>query len=323
METLACWVLNLFFGSIFTFYGSLLLLFLVRPLIKSPRALYFLYLIPIFKTASDAIFSSHRNGVLFFGESILQQPENSRSLSACLAYEGTYPFVALKFHLENGHSFSIGDVISETFPSFVTMGLFTFLIIGSFAALFHLGMQLFSNLRFSKELKRKLLYWKCYKKCPVYLTNEDFHSPFILGIWKPIIVFPKRVLAELSPKEEEAVLTHEVGHALWKDNLVQWVSLILHTLFWFIPFKRRWFKKACHHRELGCDNRCDLEALAGAIYKTGATSLPQVGIAFSTSYDRFQRAFYQKREGKWTFTFSLIFLICGGTLVFLSQFLPF
>lgn len=323
METVVRWVLNLFFSSIFTFYASLLLLFLFRPLIKSPRALYIFYLLPLFKTAGDALFSSHKNWVFLSGESILKQPENSRTLSALIGYEGTYPFVSLKFHLENGHLFSIGDVISETLPPILSMGLFTLIVLGSSLALARLATKIYWSVRFSLRIKEGLIYWKTIKKVPVYLTHEPLHSPFILGFWKPMIVFPKKLASELTQEEKEAVLTHEIGHALWKDNLLQWIVLFIQAFFWFIPLKSKLFKKACYYRELGCDERCDQEALAGAIYKTGASTLPPVGVAFSTSFDRFEHALRRKQRGRKTIYLSFMILLGGGTLIFLSQFFPF
>lgn len=51
--------------------------------------------------------------------------------------------------------------------------------------------------------------------------------------------------------------------------------------------------------------------------------MPPVGIAFSTSFDRFQRALHRKQSGRKTIYLSFMILIGGATLIFLSQFLPF
>lgn len=324
METLARWGMNLFFGSIFTFYGSLFLLFLFRPLIKSPRALYLFYLLPLFRMITDALFSSHSLWMFRSGESLLNQPENSRMLSALVGYQGTYPFVSLKFHLQNGHLFSIGDLFFELAPPFLTHGMLIFIALGSIRALFRFGLKIPASISSHRKIRRGLIFWNTFRDIPVYLSGEPLSSPFISGLWKPLIVFPENLLSRLSDEERNAVLLHEANHALWKDNVVQWVVLLIHAFFWFIPFKAFWARKAFHYRELGCDQKCNPKALAGAIYKIGAPpSLPPAVIAFSTSYDRVQRALCRKKQGYRAIILSFILLLGGATLIFLSEFLPF
>lgn len=324
METLVRWGLNLFFGSIVTFYGSLLLLFLFRPLIRSPRALYVLYLLPLFKMVGDAFFSSHSLWMVHSGESVLSQPENSRMLSALVGYQGTYPFISLKFHLQDGHLFSIGDLFFELTPPLLTYGMLIFITLGTMGALARFGLKVHASISFHQKIKRGLIFWKRFKNIPVYLSREDSSSPFILGLWKPLIVFPEKHLSRLSEEEQKAVMMHEANHALWKDNVVQWVALLIHALFWFIPFKTFWLKKAFHYRELGCDQKCTPKALAEAIFKIGAPpSLPPSVMAFSTSYDRVQRALCRKKIGHGAITFSFVLLLGGAALIFLSKFLPF
>jgi|GEM_PF-4838109 hypothetical protein len=323
MEVLERFVLNHFFGTMITFYGSLLLLFPFRPLIRSSRALYFFYLFPLIKTASDLFIFSHKNWVYRCGDSILNQAENSRFLSALVGYEGAYPLVSLKCHLTNGHLFSLGDIFFEFFPPIVPFILSTLIIGGTLVSLGLFIIKSYSSFRFSQNIRKNLVPWKIIKGSPVYLTYHSLQSPFLLGLWNPLIIFPEKLASKLSDEEIEAIFTHENSHLLWKDNLMQWIILFLQTLFWFIPFKNKWLRKAHFYREVGCDQECQPEALMRAIVKTGIAFIPPIGIAFSHTYHRIQRTAYRKKEGKGITYLSFIVLLGGGALIFLSQFFPF
>ena len=84
MELVARYIFNILFGSILTFYVSLLLLMLIRPVIRSYRALYYLYLIPFMKVFYDLFFMDHSFWVFLHRKNVLNAIPNSRILSAYL-----------------------------------------------------------------------------------------------------------------------------------------------------------------------------------------------------------------------------------------------
>lgn len=61
------------------------------------------------------------------------------------------------------------------------------------------------------------------------------NSPVTIGHLKPLILFPVGILNQLSPKEVEAILTHELAHIVRGDYLSNMVQSFIETLFYYHP----------------------------------------------------------------------------------------
>lgn len=61
------------------------------------------------------------------------------------------------------------------------------------------------------------------------------NSPVTIGHLKPLILFPVGILNQLSPKEVEAILTHELAHIVRRDYLSNLVQSFIETLFYYHP----------------------------------------------------------------------------------------
>ena len=66
-------------------------------------------------------------------------------------------------------------------------------------------------------------------------TSHSVGSPMVLGILRPVIVFPADFADKLRPDELSLVLMHELGHVRRWDNLVLLLHRLIAALFFFHP----------------------------------------------------------------------------------------
>ena len=76
------------------------------------------------------------------------------------------------------------------------------------------------------------------------LQSEGAGTPFLVGLFRPCIVFPKDVLSQSSYGELEAALAHELAHLKRHDLPWNWLAAVVETLFFFHPMvwlaRREW-----------------------------------------------------------------------------------
>ena len=60
-------------------------------------------------------------------------------------------------------------------------------------------------------------------------------TPMVIGWIKPALVLPMRLLAEIAPRELEAVLAHELAHIRRHDYLVNLMQTVVETLLFYHP----------------------------------------------------------------------------------------
>ncbi|MFD1707221.1 BlaR1 family beta-lactam sensor/signal transducer [Siminovitchia sediminis] len=78
-------------------------------------------------------------------------------------------------------------------------------------------------------------------------------SPVTFGLLQPYILLPKNTREEFSLNELKYVLLHELTHQKSKDVLVNYLMLLLQTVYWFNPFVWWALKRMRIDRELACD----------------------------------------------------------------------
>ncbi len=89
---------------------------------------------------------------------------------------------------------------------------------------------------------------------PRLLLADQNVTPMALGVWKPAIVLPVRVMEGLSPRQVDAVLAHELAHHRRGDTVMNWVQLLVCTVSWFNPLAWLLGRQVRRVREECCDD---------------------------------------------------------------------
>ncbi|HVG40546.1 MAG TPA: M56 family metallopeptidase [Chitinophagaceae bacterium] len=92
------------------------------------------------------------------------------------------------------------------------------------------------------------------KKNVVLYISDLVTSPITVGYLKPIILLPIAALNNLSAKQTEAILLHELSHIKRYDYLVNMVITFVSTVFYFNPFIKKFISVIEAEREACCDD---------------------------------------------------------------------
>jgi beta-lactamase regulating signal transducer with metallopeptidase domain len=79
-------------------------------------------------------------------------------------------------------------------------------------------------------------------------------SPFLFGVFRPVLVVPAGLIANVSSEALYAVFAHEFAHLRRRDPLIGWILAICEAVYFFHPafyFVRR---RILFERERACDN---------------------------------------------------------------------
>lgn len=83
-----------------------------------------------------------------------------------------------------------------------------------------------------EELLSKL---KLQRPVSFYLS-EQVNIPLVIGYFKPIVLFPVALVAQLDIRQVEAILIHELSHIRRNDYLLNLIKTAIETLMFFNPF---------------------------------------------------------------------------------------
>jgi TonB family protein len=84
---------------------------------------------------------------------------------------------------------------------------------------------------------------------------ERLVEPGIVGIWQPVLLWPKALGTSLTDEEVESIIAHEVSHVERHDNLFASLHTVATTLFWFHPLIWWIGARLMSERERACDER--------------------------------------------------------------------
>lgn len=94
---------------------------------------------------------------------------------------------------------------------------------------------------------------------PVQLKlSTDISVPMVIGIFKPVIIFPLALFNNLSNAEAEAILLHELAHIRRMDFLINALQRLTEIIFFFNP-PIRWVSELIRRERENC---CDDMAIA-------------------------------------------------------------
>lgn len=105
-------------------------------------------------------------------------------------------------------------------------------------------LRLFTELKTCQfGIKRKVKLW----------LSANIHTPVTFGFFKPVILLPVALVNNISTRQAETLIIHELTHIRTHDYLFNWLLLFTETIFFFNPFVRRFCNKIKMEREKNCD----------------------------------------------------------------------
>jgi beta-lactamase regulating signal transducer with metallopeptidase domain len=142
-------------------------------------------------------------------------------------------------------------------------------------------LKVFTQLKaFEFGIKRKVTIW----------FSHMVTTPLTFGFFRPVILMPVALVNNISTKEAESLIIHELTHIRNHDYLLNWLLVIVNTVYFFNPFVLILSRQIKLQRELSCDlqvlqfnypgiNYAD--TLLKAARGTTSHNLFQLGAAFS------------------------------------------
>jgi beta-lactamase regulating signal transducer with metallopeptidase domain len=83
--------------------------------------------------------------------------------------------------------------------------------------------------------------------------SDQIDAPITFGWLTPIVLLPIAICNQLTTKEMETILIHEIAHILRKDYLVNIIISLNQTILFFNPFSILLNKEMSLQREIACD----------------------------------------------------------------------
>lgn len=91
-------------------------------------------------------------------------------------------------------------------------------------------------------------------RAPRLTASPSVAVPMAMGIFRPEICLPERVLAELSREAQESLLAHELGHLVRRDPLFRLLAIVIERAFFFQPLNWLATRKLASCAELLSDD---------------------------------------------------------------------
>jgi len=91
------------------------------------------------------------------------------------------------------------------------------------------------------------------KSVPEVVLADGDVGPGVVGIWRPTVVLPARLIEQAGREQIEHVLLHEMAHVRRRDVLASRICLLAQLVYWFHPVV--WMARAKLEtlREICCD----------------------------------------------------------------------
>jgi uncharacterized protein (TIGR03435 family) len=85
------------------------------------------------------------------------------------------------------------------------------------------------------------------------LAVDSVLEPGILGIWRPVLLWPVSISARLDDDQMAAIFQHELAHVRRADNLKAALHMLVEVVFWFHPLVWWLGARLAEERERACD----------------------------------------------------------------------
>ena len=92
------------------------------------------------------------------------------------------------------------------------------------------------------------------KQIPLLLSHESM-EPGILGIVRPVLIWPRGISDHLPDPHLKSILAHELWHVHRKDNMAAAMHMLVEAVFWFHPAVWWVGARLIEERERACDEQ--------------------------------------------------------------------
>lgn len=92
------------------------------------------------------------------------------------------------------------------------------------------------------------------KKHVSFHLSSHVNVPLVIGFFKPVVLFPVALVAQMEMKHIEAILIHELSHIRRNDYLFNLIRTVIETILFFNPFVWLTGKFIDIEREHACDD---------------------------------------------------------------------
>ncbi|AWI04264.1 hypothetical protein B9W14_07040 [Clostridium drakei] len=106
---------------------------------------------------------------------------------------------------------------------------------------------------FNEVLNNCMKTMNIKKKFTLMYTDYAI-SPCLEGIIHPIILISRKTAESISSQELKYIIMHELCHFKKLDIVINWIIIILNTIYWFNPIIRYGFYKMKQDCEISCDS---------------------------------------------------------------------
>jgi beta-lactamase regulating signal transducer with metallopeptidase domain/thiol-disulfide isomerase/thioredoxin len=113
------------------------------------------------------------------------------------------------------------------------------------------------------------------------MVSTQVKEPGLWRIWRPVVILPEGLSAQLSEAELDAVLMHEVLHYLRRDNFLSLVQLLLCCVFWFHPLIWWLDRRLLAEREFACDEGVIHCGKSPQVYAASLWKVAQFGVGWA------------------------------------------
>jgi TonB family protein len=124
--------------------------------------------------------------------------------------------------------------------------------------------------------RRLLARWLPDAQVRVMLSHA-ITTPIVVGVWRPMILFPAATLARLPVEDFELILLHEIGHIVRRDTWVNALQVCLEVVFFYHPVMHWLSHRARLERECACDDFAVAASGSAYRYAQALTSLALAG----------------------------------------------
>lgn len=185
----------------------------------------------------------------------------------------------------NGIGYTFNDSITAFLP-FASIIYLLLLAIPVFRLIINIRQVMLIR---NRRIKKIEVQWRLFIKRMVSLLeikkpvqiwiSENISSLITIGFLKPVILVPLAAINNLNEHQMEAVLLHELVHIKRNDYLLNMITVIIKTIFYYNPFTRNLVSIIEDEREKNCDEWVLQYQYDAYAYSTALLALEKMKIA--------------------------------------------